>query len=130
MPNYIPSGGIENGEIIYDNHIYNIIGALKGASGSDIHMGVGILFVSSSQNVGINTLTPSPSYKLVVNGNQLNTGKIVISGSGAELYINNLITSSTATNFVTYNTTTGKLFTTSSGILDQYLLISQSGSML
>lgn len=130
MPNYIPSGGIENGEIIFDNHVYDIIHALSGVIGSDINMGLGMLFISSSQNVGINTLNPPPSYKLAVNGNQLNTGKIVISGSGAELYINNLFTSSTATNFVTYNPTTGKFFTTSSGILDQYLLVNQTESML
>ena len=135
MPNYIPSGGIQNGQIIFDNHVYNIIGALSGVSGSDINMGLGTLFVSSSNNVGINTITPSsiagsPAYQLVVNGKQFNNSELRISGSGAELYVNSLNTSSGATNFVTYNPTTGKFFTTSSNILGQYLLTSQTASML
>ena len=130
MPNYIPSGGIQNGQIIYDYHVYDIIGALSGVSGSDINMGLGKLFISSSQNVGINTINPPSSYQLVVNGDQLNIGKIEISGSGAELYVKSLITSSGATNFVTYNPTTGKFFTTSSNILGQYLLVGQTSSML
>jgi hypothetical protein len=130
MPNYIPSGGIQNGQIIYDYHVYDIVGALSGTSGSDINMGLGKLFVSSSRNVGINTTTPLPAYQLVVNGDQLNIGKVEISGSGAELYVRNLITSSTATNFVTYNPTSGKFFTTSSNILGQYLLVGQTSSML
>jgi len=135
MPNYIPSGGIQNGQIIFDNHVYNIIGALSGVSGSDINIGLGKLFVSSSNNVGINTITPSsiagsPVYQLVVNGKQFNNNELRISGSGAELYVNNLTTSSGATNFVTYNPTTGKFFTTSSNILGQYLLVSQTSSML
>jgi len=135
MPNYIPSGGIQNGQIIFDNHVYNIIGALSGVSGSDINMGLGKLFVSSSNNVGINTITPSsiagsPAYQLVVNGKQFNNNELRISGSAAELYVNSLITSSGATNFVTYNPTTGKFFTTSSNILGQYLLVGQTSSML
>jgi hypothetical protein len=130
MPNYIPSGGIQNGQIIFDNHVYNIIGALSGVSGSDINMGLGKLFVSSSNNVGINTTTPLPAYQLVVNGKQFNNSELRISGSGAELYVNSLVTSSTATNFVTYSPTSGKFFTTSSNILGQYLLVSQTSSML
>jgi hypothetical protein len=130
MPNYIPSGGIQNGQIIFDNHVYNIIGALNGASGSDINMGRGILFVSSSNNVGINITTPLPGYQLVVNGKQYNNNELRISGSGAELYVNSLATSSGATNFVTYNPTSGKFFTTSSNILGQYLLVGQTSSML
>jgi len=135
MPNYIPSGGIQNGQIIFDNHVYNIIRALSGVSGSDINMGLGKLFVSSSNNVGINTITPSsiagsPVYQLVVNGKQFNNSELRISGSGAELYVNSLATSSTATNFVTYSPTSGKFFTTSSNILGQYLLVGQTSSML
>lgn len=135
MPNYIPSGGIENGLIIFDQHVYRIINALNGSTGPesnyDINAGRGILYVSNSQNVGINITNPSPVYKLVVNGKQFNNNELRISGSGAELYINDLITSSTATNFVTYNPTSGKFFTTSSaGALSGYLLIQQTGSML
>lgn len=135
MPNYIPSGGIVDGQIIYDLHVYRIIDALSG-NGYDINAGSGILYVSNSQNVGINTTTPSsiagsPAYKLVVNGPQFNNNKLVISGSGAELYINNLITSSAATNIVMYNSSSGKIhFTSSAGLLGNYLLIDQTSSML
>ena len=134
MPNYIPSGGIVDGQIIFDEHVFRIIDALSG-NGYDINAGSGILYVSNSQNVGISTTTPSsiagsPTYKLVVNGKQFNNNELRISGSGAELYVNNLATSSGATNFVTYNPTTGKFFTTSSNILGQYLLVSQTSSML
>jgi len=134
MPNYIPSGGIVDGQIIFDEHVFRIIDALSG-NGYDINAGSGILYVSNSQNVGINTTTPSSIagssvYKLVVNGKQFNNNELRISGSGAELYVNFLATSSTATNFVTYDPTSGKFFTTSSGILNKYLLISQTSSML
>ena len=135
MPNYIPSGGIENGFIIYDDHVYRIINALNGTtgpeSGYDINAGRGILYVSTSQNVGINTTNPSPIYKLVVHGKQFNNNTFLLSGSGAELYVNDLVTSSTATNIVTYNPGTGKFFTTSSaGLLGNYLSIDQTASML
>ena len=76
MPNYIPSGGIVDGQIIFDEHVYRIINALNGStgleSGYDINAGRGILYVSTSQNVGINITNPSPTYKLVVNGKQFN----------------------------------------------------------
>lgn len=130
MPNYIPSGGIVNGQIIFDEHVFRIIDGLSGTTGYDINAGLGILYVSASRNVGINTINPSPIYKLVVHGAQFNDNELRISGSAAELYVNNLITSSTATNFVTYDPTTGKFFTTSSGILNKYLLSTQSGSFL
>jgi hypothetical protein len=140
MPNYIPSGGIVDGQIIFDEHVYRIINALNGSTGPesnyDINAGRGILFVSNSSNVGINTTTPSsiagsPAYKLVVNGPQFNNNRLVISGSGAELYINNLITSSAATNVVMYDSSSGKIhFTSSAGLLGNYLLITQTSSML
>jgi len=140
MPNYIPSGGIENGFIIFDEHVYRIINTLNGTtgpqSGYDINAGRGILYVSTSQNVGINTIIPSSiagssAYRLVVNGAQFNNNELRISGSGAELYVNFLATSSTATNIVTYNPGTGKFFTTSSaGLLGNYLSINQTASML
>ena len=130
MPNYIPSGGIVDGQIIFDEHVYRIIDGLSGTTGYDINAGSGILYVSASRNVGINTTNPSPVYQLVVNGKQFNNNELRISGSGAELYVNFLATSSTATNFVTYDPTSGKFFTTSSGILDKYLLSTQSGSFL
>jgi hypothetical protein len=96
MPNYIPSGGIVDGQIIFDEHVFRIIDALSG-NGYDINAGSGILYVSNSQNVGISTTTPSsiagsPTYKLVVNGKQFNNNELRISGSGAELYVNNLAT--------------------------------------
>jgi hypothetical protein len=130
MPNYIPSGGIANGQIILAEQVKRIIEGLSGAN-YDINAGSGILFVSGNQNVGINTITPNSLYKLVVNGAQLNNNGLRISGSNAKLYINFLTTSSTATNIVTYNTSTGQLFTTgSTAFLGGYLQISQTGSML
>ena len=128
---YIPSGGIVNGQIIYDYQVYKIIDGLSGTRGYDINIGTGTMFINATQsNVGINTITPSPLYKLVVNGAQLNNNTLRISGSGAQLYINNLITSSAATNFVTYDPTTGQFFTTSSGILGNYLSVGSTSSML
>ncbi len=131
MPNYIPSGGIVDGQIIYDEHVYRIIDGLSGTTGYDINAGLGILYVSASRNVGINTINPSPVYKLVVNGKQFNNNTFLLSGSSAELIIDSLGTSATATNFVTYDSSTGKIYTTSSaGLLGNYLLVNQTASML
>jgi hypothetical protein len=128
---YIPSGGIIDGQIIYDYQVKQIIDGLSGTTGYDINMGTGTVFVNASQtNVGINTITPNPLYKLVVNGGQLNNNALIISGSSAQLFVNDLIASNTATNFVTYDPITGQFFTTSSGILGNYLNISSTGSML
>jgi hypothetical protein len=128
---YIPSGGIVNGQIIYDYQVKQIIDGLSGVTDYDINMGTGAVFVNATQNnMGINTITPDPLYALVVNGSQLNNTIFRISGSGAQLYVNNLVTSSAATNFVTYNPSTGQFFTTSSGILGNYLSIGSTGSML
>ena len=88
MPNYIPSGGIVNGQIILAQQVKNIIEGLSGAN-YDINAGSGILFVSGNQNVGINTITPNSLYRLVVNGAQLNNNDLRISGSKHRLKIQN-----------------------------------------
>jgi hypothetical protein len=128
---YIPSGGIVDGQIIYDYQVKQIIDGLSGVGPYDINMGTGTVFVNNTdKNVGIFTTTLDPSYRLIVNGAQLNNNTLRISGSNAKLYVNDLITSSTANNFVTYNSSTGQFFITSSGILGNYLSIELTGSML
>lgn len=129
---YIPSGGIVDGQIIYDYQVKQIIDGLNGVTPYDINMGVGTVFVNATtNNVGIFTTTLNPSYRLIVNGAQLNNNTLRISGSNAKLYINDLITSSTATNIVTYDSASGQLHTTSSaGLLSSYLTVSSTSSML
>jgi hypothetical protein len=129
---YIPSAGIVTGQIIFADQVKNIIEGLSGIGPYDINMGSGAIFVgNTNQNVGIFTTTPNSLFKLVVNGAQLNNNTLRISGSNAKLYVNSLITSSTATNIVTYDSSSGQFHTTTSaGLLSSYLPISSTGSML
>ena len=129
---YIPSAGIEDGLIIFADQVKDIIDGLSGNGPYDINMGSGTVFVNNANsNVGINTTTPSSLYRLVVNGAQLNNDTLKISGSNAKLYVNSLITSSTATNIVTYDPSSGQFHTTASiGLLSSYLSIGLTGSML